>query len=126
MNNGGKILARSTRVPTPHVCISYGIRANLRRMRLASLTTVVLASLIATESARAQEITTAGQPAQLDIRAAGDRSLRVTLKPRDYSATFPFSPGVAETKTYPAPAVSLRTLAAPVKRKVGNLNVEVR
>jgi hypothetical protein len=30
-------------------------------------------------AASAQPITTAGQPAQLDIRVAGERSIRVTL-----------------------------------------------
>ena len=37
----------------------------------------------------AQRLTTAGRPAQLDIRVAGDRSIRVTLKPIDVARTSP-------------------------------------
>jgi ABC-type oligopeptide transport system substrate-binding subunit len=35
----------------------------------------------ASANANAQPIIAAGQPAQLDVRAAGERSLRITLKP---------------------------------------------
>jgi alpha-glucosidase/alpha-D-xyloside xylohydrolase len=40
-------------------------------------------------SVAAQPITAAGQPAQLDIRAAGEHSLRVTLKPIGFAGAFP-------------------------------------
>ena len=73
----------------------------------------------------AQQITSAGQPAQLDIRAAGERSIRITLKPISFTDDFPVTPAVA-TRTYPAPTLTLRALPRTVKRKVGNLNVEVR
>jgi alpha-glucosidase/alpha-D-xyloside xylohydrolase len=76
-------------------------------------------------ASRAQQITTAGEPAQLDIRAAGEHSIRVTLKPVSFSADFPFTPAVVD-RTYPAPVVSLRSIAEPVSRRVGNLVVEVR
>ena len=36
--------------------------------------------------ASAQPLTAAGQPAQLDVRRAGDQSLRITLKPVTFSA----------------------------------------
>jgi alpha-glucosidase (family GH31 glycosyl hydrolase) len=84
-----------------------------------------LLALVAGTSARAQQITAAGQPAQLDIRAAGERSVRVTLKPTSHTGAYPFSPAVVD-RAYPAPAITLRTLSAPVRRKVGALNVEVR
>jgi alpha-glucosidase/alpha-D-xyloside xylohydrolase len=74
---------------------------------------------------RGQAITAAGQPAQLDIRAAGEHSLRITLKPIAFEADVPSSPALAERK-YPSPALSLREIAKPVRRKVGNLTVEVR
>ncbi|MEP6620905.1 MAG: TIM-barrel domain-containing protein [bacterium] len=86
---------------------------------------VALALLIGSRDAAAQRILSAGQPAQLDIRAAGDRSIRITLKPLTYARHFPFSPGVADRK-YAIPAISLRSLATPFRHKVGALFVEVR
>ncbi|MGQ9472059.1 MAG: hypothetical protein ACUVR0_10270 [Candidatus Aminicenantales bacterium] len=41
-------------------------------------------------------ITSLGQPAQLDIRPAGERSLRLTLKPLSMAEEFPFSPALAK------------------------------
>src|SRR5215207_8299645 len=73
----------------------------------------------------AQQITTAGQPAQLDIRAAGAHSLRITLKPLSFADDFPFTPALAE-RNYPAPAIRLREIQKPVKKKIGDLLVEVR
>lgn len=73
----------------------------------------------------AQQITSGGEPARLDIREAGANSIRVTLKPVRFAEDFAFTPAVAERK-YAAPAISLRELKATVKKKVGNLQVEVR
>jgi hypothetical protein len=75
--------------------------------------------------ASAQPITAGGRPAQLDVRAAGEHSLRVTLKPLGFAGDFPATPALAE-RSYPAPAVSLRDLAAPAAVRVGTLRVEVR
>ncbi|HYH00994.1 MAG TPA: TIM-barrel domain-containing protein [Terriglobales bacterium] len=72
----------------------------------------------------AQQITTSGRPAQLDVRAAGEASIRVTLKPVDLRE-IPANPAVVD-REYPSPAMSLRQITAPLKRKVGTLNVEVR
>lgn len=76
-------------------------------------------------AADAQPITAAGQPAQLDIRAAGERSIRVTLKPISLKEDFPVNPAVAP-RPYPAPAVSLREITRPVRRTIGTLTVDVR
>jgi alpha-glucosidase (family GH31 glycosyl hydrolase) len=75
----------------------------------------------------AQQITAAGRPAQLDVRSAGDHSVRITLKPIGFTKDFPFTPAVA-ARTYPAPSISLRTfgVSKSVKKVVGGLNVEVR
>lgn len=73
----------------------------------------------------AQQITAAGKPAQLDIRLAGANSIRVTLKPVTFKENFPFTPALAE-RSYPAPIISLNSIDKFVKKKVGNLNVEVR
>jgi alpha-glucosidase (family GH31 glycosyl hydrolase) len=82
-------------------------------------------AFLASSPVYAQRITTAGQPAQLDVRVAGERSIRVTLKPTSYAPNYPSTPVVAQ-RTYPAPIISLRQIASPVSRRVGNLNVQVR
>ena len=76
-------------------------------------------------TAVAQPITSAGEPAQLDVRVAGDASIRVTLKPLSFKNTFPDNPAIAE-RAYPAPALSLRELSSPVSRRIGSLTVDVR
>src|SRR5688572_5028219 len=73
---------------------------------------------------RPGEIRADNQPAQLDIRAAGDSSVRVTLKPVSFEPDFPFTPALAERK-YPAPVISLRHVDRAVKARVGGVNVEV-
>lgn len=86
---------------------------------------VVLRILWSTCAVETQEITVGGQPAQLDIREAGEHSIRVTLKPLSYEKDFPFSPALANWD-YSDPAISIRELKETVKARVGNLNVEVR
>ena len=56
---------------------------------------LLVASLVALpySLAQAQAITAAGQPAQLDVRVAGERSIRVTLKPFTFKEDFPDQPG---------------------------------
>ena len=72
------------------------VRYTSARMRLATdipVFTLVLSLFLAfAEAAEAQAITAAGQPAQLDIRAAGESSLRVTLKPLSLTSDFPSTP----------------------------------
>ena len=92
-------------------------------MRLASAFALALACVAA--PAQAQSIAAAGQPAQLDIRAAGDRSIRVTLKPVSFKDDFPAHPAIVDRK-YPAPALSIRELTRPRRARVGALNVDVR
>jgi alpha-glucosidase (family GH31 glycosyl hydrolase) len=94
-------------------------------MRVALKVLTVIVWFLAPVSLPAQQIMAAGQPAQLDIRVAGERSIRVTLKPRNFRENFPHTPALAE-RSYAAPAISLRQVDRPVKRLVGSLNVEVR
>jgi alpha-glucosidase (family GH31 glycosyl hydrolase) len=94
-------------------------------MRLVPHFTVTLALLVCPQAADAQPITAAAQPAQLDIRVAGEQSIRVTLKPLGVTDEFPINPALAERK-YASPALSLRDLPRPVEKRVGNLSVEVR
>ena len=69
-------------------------------------------------------ITAAGRPAQLDVRVAGERTVRITLKPVSFAQPYPASPAVVEGASQPA-IISLRTLTAPVTRRAGSLDVEV-
>jgi alpha-glucosidase (family GH31 glycosyl hydrolase) len=80
--------------------------------------------LICTFPAAAQ-ITYAGGPAVLNIRAAGTSSIRITLKPQNFKPEFPDNPVLAE-RDNPRPALSLRDIKHPVKTKVAGLLVEVR
>ena len=66
---------------------------------------IFLLAMLAGGSVWAQSITTDGQPAQLNIRPAGEHSIRVTLKPIGYTQDFPSTPALAE-RNYPAPAIS--------------------
>lgn len=84
-----------------------------------------IAVLIPASDASAQQIVSAGKPAQLDIRAAGDRSLRVTLKPIDFNSPYPATPAVVD-RAYPAPAISLRSIDKPVRRTIAGLVIEVK
>jgi alpha-glucosidase/alpha-D-xyloside xylohydrolase len=92
----------------------------------SGLLALTLAAITAAHSvAGAQQLITAGQPAQLDVRQAGYRSVRITLKPVSFRDDFPFTPGVAE-RSYPAPTIRVRELSLPVKATVGALTVELR
>ena len=71
-----------------------------------------------------QEIKVAGQPAQLDIRKAGENSIRVTLKPVSFKDDFPYTPALAEIE-YASPVISLKKIDKSIKRTVGKLIVEV-
>ncbi len=91
---------------------------------LSLLLAGALTSTLAT-AAVGQQITAAGKPAQLDVRAAAEQSVRITLKPITFAAAFPATPAVVD-RGAPAPVISLRAITAPVKKKVGALMVEVR
>jgi hypothetical protein len=72
----------------------------------------------------AQNIISNGAPAELNIRKAGENSLRITLKPVSFKAEFPFSPALSSMQ-YSKPAISLRSVDKTVKKQVGNLKVEI-
>jgi alpha-glucosidase/alpha-D-xyloside xylohydrolase len=85
----------------------------------------VLSCFAVLTAAPAAEIRTSNQPAQLDIRQAGEHSIRVTLRPLSNQTELPFSPALAP-REYAPPVISLREMAQPVRAQVGSLNVEVR
>ncbi len=86
---------------------------------------LVAASFTPPVPASAATITSAGQPAQLDIRASGERSVRVTLGPLGFADELPRTPTLVE-RPWPAPAISLREIDDPVERRVGGLLVRVQ
>lgn len=95
-------------------------------IRFYTLTLMAAVGIFATTATgRAVQITTVGKPAQLDIRAAGEHSIRVTLKPMDFEDDFPFTPALTERR-YSDPVISLREINEPVRKRLGSLFVEVR
>jgi alpha-glucosidase/alpha-D-xyloside xylohydrolase len=65
---------------------------------------------------------------QLDIRAAGETGVRITIQPRDVRDGFPYTPALVE-REYPKAVISLRELDSafgPVKARVGHVNVTVQ
>jgi alpha-glucosidase (family GH31 glycosyl hydrolase) len=96
-----------------------------RQIHAARGLAILLGVTFCAASAQAQPITAAGQPAQLDVRVAGDRSIRVTLKPVSFNEEFPVNPAVVDRR-YATPSLSLREVTKPVQRKVGTLSVDVR
>lgn len=90
-------------------------------MRIMSLLFLLI---IVNVKLQAQQITTNGEPAQLNIRAAGENSIRVTLKPVSYKNDFPNTPALI-AKDYPAPLISLTSTGTRTSKKIGKLNVQV-
>ena len=86
---------------------------------------ILLPCCLLVGSLSARPITAAGKPAVLDVRAAASGSLRITLRPAGFAPDFPVTPVLPE-RDYPAPALSLRELDAPVTAEVAGLAVEVR
>lgn len=85
---------------------------------------IFLFFLLLAYTAHSQPITTNGQPAQLNIRAAGENSIRITLKPTSYSGEFSNTPALVD-RTYAAPVISITNLSTPISKRIGQLNVQV-
>ena len=91
---------------------------------LRRLVAVVAGALAVAATGRAAEIQVHNEPAQLDVRPAGENSIRVTLKPIRNGPEFPYTPALAD-RPYAGAVISLRDVSQPVKARVGALNVEV-
>src|ERR1700761_1187131 len=72
----------------------------------------------------AQQLTSAGKPAQLEIRPAGAHSIRITLKPISFKPDFVYTPALADKKYGPA-ILKIKQLNKPVKKTMSNLTVLV-
>lgn len=86
---------------------------------------IVLLMFTLNNRINAQQITSAGQPAQLDIRAAGSHSVRITLRPVNYKEDLLLTPALATMESIPA-AITLRSVSKKIKKRVGGLTVEVQ
>lgn len=65
---------------------------------------------------QAQQITRGGEPAQLDVRPAGEHSIRITLKPIIFERDFPFTPVLDADRTSDDPVITLREIDGPVEQ----------
>jgi len=70
-----------------------------------------------------QALIVAGRASQLDIRKAGENSLRITLKPLTFKESFSSIPALTERK-YDAPEVSINQTKS-LKKSVGNFTIEI-
>ncbi len=71
-----------------------------------------------------QKLIILDQYARLDIREAGENSVRITLVPTGFEREFPYTPAIAD-REYPDASISLHRLGRALNKKVGNLLVEV-
>jgi alpha-glucosidase (family GH31 glycosyl hydrolase) len=92
-------------------------------MKLSAILFLILFCLV--EQALASPLTVAGQPAVLKVRAAGENSIRITLKPESFKPEFPEGP-ILPDRNYPRPALTLRDIKKPVSATVAGLRVTVQ
>ncbi len=74
---------------------------------------------------QAQPIIVAGRPCRLEIRASGEHSIRITVKPAAFKEDLPFNPALAQLD-YPAPVVNLEHIGKTITVPVGNLYVKIQ
>jgi alpha-glucosidase (family GH31 glycosyl hydrolase) len=94
-------------------------------MRRYAFLPVLMIMLSSPVLVTAQKITSGGQPATLEIREAGDNSVRVTLLPASMKGVIPHTPLLAEGREYPAAKIKLGRIRKPVTETVGGMRVDV-
>ena len=95
---------------------------------IASLLAIAAATLIAAAGCTRTEsvpLLHGGEAAELEIRASGHHSVRVTLKPLAFGEGVPANPALAADHVAGEPALSLREIGDPVERRVGELRVTI-
>ena len=85
---------------------------------------VLMICLFCAAALQAQPIMVAGQPGRLEIRVAGEHSLRITLKPAAFKGNYPFTPALT-TRTYPPPFISIAAVDKKIAREAAGLRVVV-
>ncbi len=86
--------------------------------------TILMICLFCSAALQAQPIMVAGQPGRLEIRVAGEHSLRITLKPAAFKGDYPFTPALA-THKYPPPFISVAAVGRRISRTAADLRVVV-
>ena len=74
--------------------------------------------------AHSQQLVVAGRPSQLTIRKAGEKTLRVTLKPLNYSKDFPATPAIVERK-YQGPLLVVND-EKEQEKVAGNFKISIK
>ena len=76
------------------------------------------------KTVKAQLVMVDGKPGRLEIRVAGEHSLRVTLKPISFTENFPFTPALAE-RNYAKPVISVTAIGKKMTVQAGNFRVAI-
>ena len=116
---------RRTALATNFKPASSRARSFLMRKGRRFLFLITVALMADAAGVHGQGATAPNQPAQLDVRVAGERSIRFTVKPVSFTKDFPDHPSIAP-RSYPAPALTVRDISKPVQKRVGTFTVEVR
>lgn len=90
---------------------------------LFTIILITLCAIIPT-GVKAQLITINGNAGRIEIREAAENCVRITLKPSGYLPDFPYTPALAE-RDYPSPVIALDEIRHPVKKRIGNLKIEI-
>lgn len=94
-------------------------------MKRPALLSVLLIMLNSQGLVTAQKITSGKQPATLEIREAGENSVRVTLLPASMKGVIPFTPLLAEGREYPDAKIKLDRIRKAVSETVGGMRIDV-
>ncbi|WP_197531244.1 glycoside hydrolase family 31 protein [Posidoniimonas corsicana] len=91
-----------------------------------SFLALLIGSIVVGGVAGAEPLEVDGRPAQLDVRAAGEHAVRITLRPVDAPFQTPFTPALVEAEAEAKPVISVQQVEEPITEQVGALQVEVR
>lgn len=94
------------------------------KSKLAPRSVIIFLLLNAWFSTKAQQLNTAGVPAELIIQTVGNGCIRITLKPLSHKGPIPGNPALAD-KTYPKPVIRLQSVKKELVQKVGDLTVNI-
>ncbi|MBE0676827.1 MAG: glycoside hydrolase family 31 protein [Bacteroidales bacterium] len=94
-------------------------------MKRGSLILVLAFNFILLQQLPGQAIMSGGQPATLEIRLAGENSVRVTLLPASLNGSIPVTPLLAEGRVYPEPIIRISEKGSPASVISGKLKIDV-
>jgi len=84
----------------------------------------ILTLLFSNVYSQHQQLEFSGSSMQLQIRDAGERSIRVTLMPINLDDDLSHNPVLSDIE-YSDPVISIRELSSPLEKEVGNFTVNV-